>query len=174
MKPKVAFIGIGTNLGDRFAQLRRALECLQADPGILRVRVSRVYETEPVGDPTQPWYLNAVAEVKTLYAPQDLLKRCLELERQAGRQRTTPGEARTLDLDLLAYEHYHLETPQLVLPHPRMHQRAFVLIPLAELAPHWRHPLVGKTVEEMVQQLEDPHQVYVYKNPNPLETVSPG
>jgi 2-amino-4-hydroxy-6-hydroxymethyldihydropteridine diphosphokinase len=125
-----AYVGLGANLGDREATIRAALELLAP------ARVSTLIETEPWGYAEQPRYLNAVAEVETDEGPRALLDRLLEIERQLGRTREGPRYGpRTIDLDLLLYGDEQLDEPGLVVPHQRLHERAFVLVPLAELAP---------------------------------------
>jgi 2-amino-4-hydroxy-6-hydroxymethyldihydropteridine diphosphokinase len=147
-----AFIGIGSNLGDRAAQIRRALS--EISTFSRRVRVSAFRETEPFGvDSDQPDYLNAVASIETDLNPRDLLEHLLEIERRMGRVRTVHGASREIDLDLLAYEDRVMEEPGLYLPHPRMTERRFVLEPLAEVAPEWVHPIAGKTATELLSQL---------------------
>ncbi len=126
----LAYVGLGANLGDRDATIRRAVELLGAR------RVSTVCETEPWGYVDQPRFLNGVAEVETDEGPRALLERLFEIERALGRTRAGPRYGpRTIDLDLLLYGDLELDEPGLTLPHPRMHERAFVLEPLAELAP---------------------------------------
>jgi 2-amino-4-hydroxy-6-hydroxymethyldihydropteridine diphosphokinase len=129
-----AFLGLGSNLGDRLETLRRAVELLDASPGIEVVRSSRVFETEPVGPP-QPAYLNAVLEVRTELEPRALLDSCLAVEAALGRVRSERWGARTLDVDVLTYDARIVHEPGLEIPHPRMHERAFVLVPLRELDP---------------------------------------
>lgn len=126
------YLGLGSNLGDRLANLGRAVEELERR-GVRLVRSSRVYETDPVGGPEQPDYLNAVIEVSTDQEPRELLDTCLEVERQVGRERGERWGPRTIDIDLLVYGDRRVGEPDLEVPHPRMHQRAFVLIPLLEL-----------------------------------------
>ena len=129
-----AFIGLGSNLGDRRALLRAAVAAL-AESGDVAA-VSDVYETEPVGGPDrQGPYLNVVVELATVDAPRHLLERCQELERAAGRERTVRWGPRTLDADVLWVEGRHVDEPDLSVPHPRLWERRFVLAPLAELAP---------------------------------------
>jgi 2-amino-4-hydroxy-6-hydroxymethyldihydropteridine diphosphokinase len=127
-----AYVALGSNIGDRLATLQRAVELLDAKPAIDVVRSSRVYETEPVGPP-QPPYLNAVIEVRTDLEPRDLLKECLAVEGELGRVRTERWGPRTVDIDVLTYDDRQIDEPDLEIPHPRMHERAFVLIPLSDL-----------------------------------------
>jgi 2-amino-4-hydroxy-6-hydroxymethyldihydropteridine diphosphokinase len=129
-----AFLALGSNLGDRLANLRRAVELLDATPGIRVDRTSSVYETDPVGPP-QPDYLNAVAEVHTTLTARRLLDACLYVEEELGRVREERWGPRTLDVDVLTFGDERIEEPGLTIPHPRMGERAFVLIPLRELAP---------------------------------------
>ncbi len=131
-----AYVGLGSNLGDREALLRAALEQLAAEPGVELVSVSGFRETEPVGLLDQPRFLNAAAAVETALAPRALLERLLGIERRLGRERSGPRFGpRTIDLDLLLYGQEQLDEPGLTVPHPRLHERAFVLEPLAELEP---------------------------------------
>lgn len=130
-----AYIGLGANLGDRHATLQQAMQALGAMAGSGAMRSSRFYRSAPV-DAGGPDYLNAVAELTTALTAPDLLRALQALEGAAGRQRPYRNAPRTLDLDLLLYGDARIESPQLSLPHPRMWERAFVLLPLAELAPH--------------------------------------
>lgn len=127
-----AFLGLGSNLGDRLANLAEAVDLLKAH-GVTVVRSSRVYETEPVGPP-QPDYLNAVVEVETSMSPRTLLRACLEVEHAMGRERSERWGPRVIDIDLLTFGDDEIDEPGLTVPHPRMHERGFVLIPLLELA----------------------------------------
>jgi 2-amino-4-hydroxy-6-hydroxymethyldihydropteridine diphosphokinase len=131
------YVGLGSNLGDREGTLRRAVDQLAAEPGIDVLRVSRYLETDPVGYLDQPRFVNAVAELETDLPPRTVLDRLLEVERRLGRRRE-PGARygpRTIDLDLLLYGETVLDGPGLTVPHPRLHERRFVLEPLAELDP---------------------------------------
>ena len=128
-----AYLGLGANLGDRLANLQRAVDLLAEVSGLRVARSSRVYATEPVGGPEQPEYLNAVVEVETDLAPHDLLEACLSVETRMGRVRAEPWGPRTIDIDVLTYGDETIDEPDLVIPHPRMHERGFVLVPLAEL-----------------------------------------
>ena len=127
-----AFLGLGTNLGDRLANLQRAVDILAAADGVRVVRSSRVYETEPVGPP-QPEFLNAVLEVDTDLEPHDLLAAAAAVERELHRVRAAHWGPRTIDVDVLTFDHRVIDTPELTVPHPRMHERPFVLAPLLEL-----------------------------------------
>lgn len=153
--PTAAFVALGSNLGDRAAHLANALAGLRATPGISALRCSSLYETEPVGPPGQGPYLNAVARLETELGPRALLERLLALEAAAGRIRSgVRNEARSLDLDLLLYGSRVVEEPGLCVPHPRLHERPFVLAPLRELAPALRHPRLGRSVAELAAALE--------------------
>ncbi len=148
----MVFVALGSNLGDRRATLDAALAALARAPGVSLVATSRVYETEPVGPPQGP-YLNAVAELHTRLDPRELLRLLLRTEAAAGRRRTRRHGPRSLDLDLLFYGDRCLDEPDLVVPHPRLHERSFVLEPLCELAPDWVHPRLGRTVSELAEQV---------------------
>jgi 2-amino-4-hydroxy-6-hydroxymethyldihydropteridine diphosphokinase len=128
-----AYVGLGANLGDRLANLQRAVDLLAEVPGVAVVRSSRVYETEPVGGPDQPEYLNAVVEIRTDLSANGVLEACLGVEARMGRVRTERWGPRPIDLDILTYDDRTIDEPDLVVPHPRMHERGFVLVPLAEL-----------------------------------------
>jgi 2-amino-4-hydroxy-6-hydroxymethyldihydropteridine diphosphokinase len=127
-----AYLGLGSNLGDRLENLRRSVALL-AQGEVRPVRSSRVYEAEPLGGPPQPEYLNAVIEVETDLEPAGLLKACLEVEGAMGRVRTERWGPRPIDIDVLTFDDRDIDEPALQIPHPRMHERAFVLVPLLEL-----------------------------------------
>ncbi|MEX2459209.1 MAG: 2-amino-4-hydroxy-6-hydroxymethyldihydropteridine diphosphokinase [Actinomycetota bacterium] len=135
-----AFLGLGSNIGDRLEHLRGAVRHLSDVAGIRVVRSSRVYETDPVGGPEQPDFLNAVIEVDTMLTPRDLLHACLEVEEDLGRQRGTRWGPRTIDIDVLSYGEEDVFEEDLEIPHPRMHERGFVLVPLLELVADPRLP----------------------------------
>ena len=129
-----AFIGLGANLGDPQAQVRRAVAALGEFPRTRLLASSSLYRSAPVGVAAQPDFVNAVAKVETALSARELLEELLTTEARFGRERPLPGAPRTLDLDLLLYGDRVIEEPGLVVPHPRMHERAFVLLPLAEIA----------------------------------------
>ncbi len=128
-----AFLALGSNLGDRLANLQRAVDLLGHRPGLAIVKSSRVFQTEPVGGPPQPDYLNVVVEGRTTRSPRDLLDACLAVEQEMGRERRERWGPRVIDIDVLTYGGEEVNEPGLHVPHPRMHERGFVLIPLLEL-----------------------------------------
>jgi 2-amino-4-hydroxy-6-hydroxymethyldihydropteridine diphosphokinase len=136
-----AYVGLGSNVGDREAMLRAAVVALEGDPAIEVVAVSGFRETDPVGYLDQPRFLNGAAAVETDLSPRELLERLLAVERGLGRVREGPAQGpRTIDLDLLVYGDEVVDAPGLVVPHPRLHERRFALEPLAELAPDLEIP----------------------------------
>jgi len=139
-----AFIGLGANLGDPESQVRRALAALAELPGTRLLAASSLYHSAPVGVIAQPEFINAVAAAETTLTARALLEALLAAERRFGRRRDFPGAPRTLDLDLLLYGDRVIAEPGLVVPHPRMHERAFVLAPLAEIAPDISIPGKGR------------------------------
>lgn len=145
--PITAFIALGSNLADPAAQIRSALRELEKMHGTRLVRSSSLYRNPPAGGLDQPEYINAVAQVETRSGPRELLDRLLEIERAHGRERDYPNAPRTLDLDVVLYGEEIVNEPGLVIPHPRMLQRAFVLVPLAEIAPDARVPGHGRAAD---------------------------
>lgn len=154
-----AWVGIGSNLGDRTAACSQGVAALGELAGTRLVRVSSLYLTEPVGLRLCEWFVNVVAEVETALGPDDLLEGLLAIERAAGRQRTGEPAPRTLDLDILDAGGLTREDPRLTLPHPRMHLRRFQLEPLAEIAPRWIHPRLGRTARELLDAIEDASRI---------------
>jgi 2-amino-4-hydroxy-6-hydroxymethyldihydropteridine diphosphokinase len=159
----IAYLSLGSNLGDRLENLRAAMRRL-SDEGVTLRRTSSVYETEPVDNAEQDWFLNCVAEVSTSLEPLALLRRLQDIERELGRERAVPKGPRTIDIDILLYGDLAIETEELTLPHPRMLQRRFVLEPLCEIAPALMIPGTEKTVEEALHGLADPAQVRSVKS----------
>lgn len=156
-EPVEVYLGLGSNLGDREGNLREAVKLLSER---LRIgQVSSVYETEPVGDDGQPRYLNQVCQFYTTLPPAALLPLLKGFELKLGR--TGPsGAPRPIDIDILFYGNRVVKTPKLVIPHPRLIERAFVLIPLVEIAPDLKHPVNHKTAKQLLSKLKDKHGVY--------------
>lgn len=148
-----AWLSLGSNQGDRLSNLREAVRRLHT-PQVQVVRCASVYETEPVGyDSPQPLYLNTVVQVWTTLHPVALLEHVMAVEQAGGRVRTHYGNPRTIDIDIVLYERVQMQTERLTLPHPRMHQRAFVLVPLLEIAPELSLP-DGTPIRRLLEQPE--------------------
>ncbi len=152
-----AYLGLGSNMGNRRQNLERALDFLEER---LRVkRVSSIYDTEPVGNTDQPRFLNMVCQVSTRLIPGGLLTLIKAIESKLGRAPKTHNAPRFIDIDILFYGDQVLETPKLVIPHPQLAERAFVLVPMAEIAPDLVHPVSGKTIKELLAQLGETQEV---------------
>ncbi|VDG98447.1 2-amino-4-hydroxy-6-hydroxymethyldihydropteridinepyrophosphokinase [Lysinibacillus sphaericus] len=150
-----AFLSVGTNMGDREAYLKLAIASLRAVEGIELVETSSIYETAPVGVTNQADFLNIVVRLATTLAPLELLAVCQRIEQELGRERTIRWGPRTADLDILLYNDEVIESETLSVPHPRMRERAFVLIPLTELAPECTDPVTGRQFREEPAMQED-------------------
>jgi len=155
-----AYVGLGSNLGDRAAYLLLAVRGM-LDVGLDVIRLSSIYETEPVDHENQPPFLNMVAELRgsTLPSPDQMMARLLRIEYALGRTRDVPKGPRTIDLDLLIFKDYQSDTEFLTLPHPRLPARRFVLVPLVELVPGLIHPVLGKPLSELLSQTKDRSRV---------------
>jgi 2-amino-4-hydroxy-6-hydroxymethyldihydropteridine diphosphokinase len=169
MKPYPVFLLLGANLGEREATLSKAIELIsnQIAPVVAQ---SQLYETAPWGVVDQPSFLNQVIKIETELRPTDVLEKTLKIEKQLGRERRLRWGARVIDIDLLYYADMILESPDLCLPHPRLHERRFTLVPLAEIAPDFVHPLLKKTNQALLNECTDTStvSVFVFTNTNLL------
>lgn len=160
---KKVFLGIGSNLGDREACLKSAIECIRETIGTV-VRTSSVYETEPWGFSSDNLFLNMVVEVETALKPSGLLGRMLMIEARMGRLRSGKGySSRLIDLDILLYGNKILNTKSLVIPHPRLHERRFVLVPLCEIVPDFVHPVLKKDIKTLLKECTDKSKILKVK-----------
>ena len=160
MRRERAYVAIGSNLGARVRHCEEAIAAIAAIPGTTGVRASSLYETAPVPPVSGGWFVNGVVSVDTSLPPEALLVELQRIERAMGRSpERARGEARTIDLDLLLVGSHIVERPGFILPHPRLHVRRFVLVPLAELAPDLCHPVLGVTVRVLLERLVDPSVV---------------
>lgn len=160
----IVYLCLGSNIGDRVGYVQQATSLLGEVEGISIIRTSSFYETQPWLEMETTWYVNAVIEIKTSLSPQDLLKECHRIEKQLGRDRMKEGEYgdRTIDIDILFYGKEIIKEDNLEVPHKFLHQRAFTLVPMLELNPDFVHPKLGKTIEVLHDELENPELVYLY------------
>lgn len=163
----IVFLSLGSNLGDRVGYLQQATSLLSAVPEIKIVATSSFYESEPWQMDSENWFVNAVIQISTTLEPEKLLKECQRIESQLGRNcihRTSNGNYtdRTIDIDILFYDNKIINTPDLVIPHKFFHKRAFLMVPMLEIAQDFVHPLFNKTVAELYEELENPEMVVLY------------
>jgi 2-amino-4-hydroxy-6-hydroxymethyldihydropteridine diphosphokinase len=164
MKPQRVFIGLGSNLGDRVANLREAVRRLW--PAVTVERVSNLYVAAPLGYIRDDAFINAVVQGTAVIKPRELLSELQQIERAMGRRIGVEYGPRPIDLDILLFGMMQMESLELTIPHPRLAQRAFVLKPLAELAPELMHPLLYYTVGQLLQDVDDAEQVKLYRPPS--------
>ena len=160
----IVYLSLGSNLGDKVGNIHQASSLLTNDGNLKLIRASAFYDTEPWGEKKQDWFLNAVLEISTKLSPIDLLKHCLNIEKIMGRVRDKNKKwaERIIDIDILFYENDIINKMDLIIPHPLLHKRAFVLVPLLELIADYKHPIFNKTIEELYELLEDPEDVFLY------------
>jgi 2-amino-4-hydroxy-6-hydroxymethyldihydropteridine diphosphokinase len=159
---QLAYLSLGSNLGDREGNLKKGISALH-QTHLRPRRVSALFETEPVGFRDQPWFLNLVVSVETRCSPEELMARCLEIEILHGRKRSFRNGPRTLDIDLLLYGDLVVNSSRLIIPHPRMAERRFVLEPLAEIAPEVYHPVLKQTIRSLLDSCADRSLVRRYR-----------
>ena len=161
---KTAYLSIGSNKGDRAKYIEQAVCFLGLCEDIDIVQTSALYETEPWGVKDQNWFLNVAIELSTNLSAEDLLIKCNHIEKKLGRNREKEARwgERTVDIDIIFYANEVIDNDNLTIPHPRMNKRAFVLVPLLEIAPDYMHPVLNKTVSDLYDSLEDVEEVFLF------------
>jgi 2-amino-4-hydroxy-6-hydroxymethyldihydropteridine diphosphokinase len=172
VRQEAVYLGLGSNLGDKAGNCRRALEVISASDHTHIQAVSSFYKTEPIGYRDQEWFINCVAKVSSTLAPFPLQRFLQGVEKQMGRQKTFHMGPRLIDIDILFYGAEVVEETGLIIPHPHLHGRGFVLVPLAELAADLSHPLLKKTITELLQNIGK-QEVELYAAPPTVREVSP-
>ena len=162
------FLSLGSNLEDRFKNLKKALKVLKRSPKIEITQLSSVYETEPWEVESSNWFLNLVIKAECKLPPLQLLDFLEESEKKLGRKSKSDNSPRTVDIDILFYNDWIFHTPRLVVPHPLLHKRRFVLVPLAEIEPEFEHPQFHKDIKSVLGELEDKAEVKFYKKAEEL------
>ena len=160
----IVYLSLGSNLGDRVGYIQQATSLLGANKNINIVTTSSFYETEPWGMESDNWFLNAIIQISTSLSPLDLLKECQNIESLLGREReNSKGYSdRTLDIDIVFYDNLIINNDSLTIPHKHFHKRAFMLVPMLEIAEDYVHPFFGRTVESLYDDIENPEMVCLY------------
>ncbi len=162
MKEIIAYIGIGSNIGDRLSYVQQSVAMLSSFEGVKILDTSGFYETEPYGYKEQNWFVNAVAKIETTLSPVELLRICQSVEEKLGRVRSQKWGPRTIDLDILLYGDVVIQNEFLTIPHPGMTDRAYVLVPMLEFDEDILHPVLNKTILQIHSELEVVDEVYLY------------
>jgi dihydroneopterin aldolase/2-amino-4-hydroxy-6-hydroxymethyldihydropteridine diphosphokinase len=154
-----AFLSIGSNIGDRLQNCQKAIQNLARSKDIKLIKTSSFYETEPWGEIKQDWFINFAVKVETMLDAEDLLALLQDIEKGFGRKRIIKGGPRIIDFDVLFFNREIVETEKLSVPHPRLHERRFVLMPLNEIAPDFIHPVLKRTIKELLRDVDDDKKV---------------
>lgn len=162
----IAYLSLGSNLGDRVGFVQHATSILSSNPEINIVATSSLYETEPWQMTSENWFVNAVIQISTTLEPETLLAECKRIEQSLGRIKNPDEKGgykdRTVDIDIIFYDKKIMKTEELTLPHPLFHKRVFMLVPMLEIAGDFVHPVFDKTVEQLYDEIENPEAVYLY------------
>lgn len=160
----IVYLSLGSNIGDRVGYIQQATSLLSANPDINIVATSSFYESEPWKMNSQNWFVNAIIQITTTLTPEDLLNECQRIESQLGRPLNRGLEYldRTIDIDIIFYDNLIINNTRLTIPHKHFHKRAFVLVPMLEIAEDYVHPFFGKTVESLYEEIEEPEMVCLY------------